>query len=90
MHRVRDGAGHFDPRVAPGIAPHRAGILRVVNAADYSTRPASPGSLVTALGEKVNAVSSGAMGYPVWSSSQIQVPFEAVGPNLTLAFETLH
>ena len=69
-------------------APHRATGLRLVNAADYSTRAASPGSLVSILGEKVNSVSSGAMQYPLWSNSQIQVPFEAVGPTVSLALET--
>jgi uncharacterized protein (TIGR03437 family) len=69
-------------------APHRATGLRLVNAADYSTRAASPGSLVSILGEKVNSVSGGTLQYPLWSNSQIQVPFEAVGPTVSLALET--
>jgi uncharacterized protein (TIGR03437 family) len=77
--------------------PNRASGLRLVNTADFSTRAASPGSLVSVLGEKVNAVSSGALHYPVWNNllpsgdiadSQIQVPFEAVGPIVSLALET--
>ena len=59
-----------------------------MNTADFSTRAASPGSLVSVLGEKVNAVSSGALQYPVFYNSQIQVPFEAVGPTVSLALET--
>jgi uncharacterized protein (TIGR03437 family) len=40
------------------------------------------------LGEPVNAVSGGSLPYPVWNHSQIQVPFEAVGPTVSLALET--
>ena len=69
-------------------APHRALGLRLVNTADYSTRAASPGSLVSVLGEKVNSVSGGALQFPLWNNSQIQVPFEAVGPTVSLALET--
>jgi uncharacterized protein (TIGR03437 family) len=69
-------------------APHRANGLRLVNTADYSSRAASPGSLVSVLGETVNAVSSGAMQYPLWNHSEIQVPFEAVGPTVSLSLET--
>jgi uncharacterized protein (TIGR03437 family) len=69
-------------------APHRATGLRLVNAADYSTRPAAPGSWVSILGEKVNSVTTGAQPLPLWSNSQIQVPFEAVGPTVSLALET--
>jgi uncharacterized protein (TIGR03437 family) len=69
-------------------APHRALGLRLVNTADFSTRAASPGSLVSVLGEKVNAVSGGALQFPLWNNSQIQVPFEAVGPTVSLALET--
>jgi uncharacterized protein (TIGR03437 family) len=69
-------------------APHRALGLRLVNTADFSTRAASPGSLVSVLGEKVNSVSGGALQYPLWNNSQIQVPFEAVGPTVSLALET--
>jgi uncharacterized protein (TIGR03437 family) len=69
-------------------APHRATGLRLVNTADFSTRAASPGSLVSILGQKVNAVTSGTMQYPLWNNSQIQVPFEAVGPTVSLALDT--
>jgi hypothetical protein len=69
-------------------APHRSSGLRLVNTADYSTRAASPGSLVSVLGQKVNAVSDGARPYPLWQGSQFQVPFEAQGPTVSLALET--
>ena len=69
-------------------APHRALDLRLVNTADFSTRAASPGSLVSVLGPKVNSVSGGSLQYPLWNNSQIQVPFEAVGPTVSLALET--
>jgi uncharacterized protein (TIGR03437 family) len=69
-------------------APHRGLGVRLVNTADYSNRPASPGSLVSVVGEKVNSVSSGTVQYPLWNQSQIQVPFEAVGPTVSLALET--
>jgi uncharacterized protein (TIGR03437 family) len=83
LYAAIDGYGVFG-----AAAPHRANGLRLVNTADFSTRAASPGSLVSVLGEKVNAVSSGALQYPVFYNSQIQVPFEAVGPTVSLALET--
>ncbi|HEX3742493.1 MAG TPA: hypothetical protein VHW09_01125 [Bryobacteraceae bacterium] len=83
LYVAMDGYGVFG---AP--APHRSLVLRLVNTADFSTRPASPGSLVSVLGEKVNSVSSGSLQYPLWNNSQIQVPFETVGPTVTLALET--
>jgi uncharacterized protein (TIGR03437 family) len=69
-------------------APHRNLGLRLVNTADFSARAASPGSLVSVVGEKVNSVSGGTLQYPLWNNSQIQVPFEAVGPTVSLALET--
>jgi len=78
-------------------APHRASSLSLVNTADFSTRAASPGSLVTVVGPKVSAVTGGALPYKVWnnllpsgetSDSQIQVPFEAVGPTVSLTLQT--
>jgi uncharacterized protein (TIGR03437 family) len=90
LYAALDGYGVFGT-----AAPHRTSGFRLVNAADFSQRPASPGSLVSVLGERVNAVSSGTLRYPVWNdaqistaNSQIQVPFEAVGPTVSLALET--
>jgi uncharacterized protein (TIGR03437 family) len=73
-------------------APHRSRALRVVNAADLSTRPAAPGGLLSVIGGRVNSATDGALNYPVLAAaddgSQIQVPFEATGPNVTLALMT--
>jgi uncharacterized protein (TIGR03437 family) len=91
LYAALDGYGVF---ATP--TPHRGG-LRLVNTADFSSRAASPGSLVSVLGEKVHGVTSGALRFPVWNNllpsgdaadSQIQVPFEAVGPTVSLALET--
>ncbi|HUI80494.1 MAG TPA: hypothetical protein VLY24_21365, partial [Bryobacteraceae bacterium] len=83
LYVAMDGYGLYG-----AAAPHRALELRLVNTADFSTRPASPGSLVSVLGEKVNSVSGGSLQYPLWNNSQIQVPFEAVGPSVSLSLET--
>lgn len=83
LYVAMDGYGIFG-----AAAPHRALELRLVNTADFSTRPASPGSLVSVLGQKVNSVSSGSLQYPLWNNSQIQVPFEVVGSKVSLALET--
>ncbi len=72
-------------------APHRQRNVRIVNAADFSTRPAAPGSLLSVIGGKVDAARGGDLNYPVLAvlgnESQIQVPFEAVGPNVSLALQ---
>jgi uncharacterized protein (TIGR03437 family) len=63
-----------------------------VNAADYSTRAAAPGSLLSVLGARVTKAGSGAGAVPVLSASetasQIQVPFEAKGNTLALTLES--
>jgi uncharacterized protein (TIGR03437 family) len=73
-------------------APHRLRNLRIVSAADFHARPAAPGSLLSVIGGRVNAASGGNLTYPVLSASdaesQIQVPFEAVGPNVALSLQT--
>jgi uncharacterized protein (TIGR03437 family) len=73
-------------------APHRTRSLRVVNAGDFSARPAAPGSLLSVIGGRVSAVRGGGLNYPVLAASdtesQIQVPFTVVGPNVALAIET--
>ncbi len=87
LYAALDGHG-----VYAVAAPHRQRNLRVVNAADFSTRAAAPGSLLSVIGGRVNAARGGNLDYPVLAASdaesQIQVPFEAVGPNVSLAFET--
>jgi uncharacterized protein (TIGR03437 family) len=73
-------------------APHRQRNLRLVSAADFSTRAAAPGSLVSVIGGRVTSARGGNLDYPVLAAaddaSQIQVPFDAVGPNVTLALVT--
>jgi uncharacterized protein (TIGR03437 family) len=72
-------------------APHRAGALRVVNAADLSTRAAAPGSLLSVLGGPVRSARAGDLDFPILASSasgsQIQVPFEVTGKSVALALE---
>ena len=73
-------------------APHRQRSLRIVNTADYSTRSAAPGSLVTVVGGRVSSARGGGLDYPVLAASdgesQLQVPFDATGPNVSLALQT--
>jgi uncharacterized protein (TIGR03437 family) len=87
LYAALDGHG-----VYAAAAPHRLRHLRIVNAADFSTRAAAPGSLLSVIGGLVNTARGGDLDYPVLAASdaesQIQVPFEAVGPNVSLAFET--
>ena len=74
------------------LAPHRLRALHLVNAADFSSRPAAPGSLISVVGGKVSAANVGALKFPVLaasdSESQIQVPFEASPASLSLALQT--
>jgi uncharacterized protein (TIGR03437 family) len=74
-------------------APHRAHSLRIVSAADFSVRPAAPGSLLSVEGGHVSSARGANLNYPVLAASdtesQIQVPFEAVGPSVALALQTL-
>jgi uncharacterized protein (TIGR03437 family) len=87
LYAAVDGYG-----VYATAAPHRQRSLRLVNAADFSTRAAAPGSLLSVIGGRVTAARGGNLDYPVLAAaddaSQIQVPFEAVGPNVTLALAT--
>jgi uncharacterized protein (TIGR03437 family) len=106
--RLPPGAGATDVRLdAAGIqlyaavdgygmyataAPHRQRSLRLVNSADFSTRAAAPGSLLSVIGGRVSSARGGNLEYPVLAAaddaSQIQVPFDAVGLNVTLALVT--
>lgn len=89
LYVALDGYGVF-----AASAPHRAGLLRLVNAADFSARAAAPGSLVSVVGGRVTRAQSGDLNFPILdaseSESQIQVPFEATassGSTLPLALE---
>jgi uncharacterized protein (TIGR03437 family) len=74
------------------LAPHRLLNPQVVSVADYSARPAAPGSLLSVLGMRVNSARGANLNYPVLAAadgeSQIQVPFEAEGPNVALQLDT--
>jgi uncharacterized protein (TIGR03437 family) len=87
LYIALDGYG-----VYAAAAPHNRRSLRIVDAADSTARPAAPGSLLSVMGANVNSVTGGDLSYPVLnhgdSESQIQVPFGAVGPNVTLALNT--
>lgn len=73
-------------------APDRTRSLRIVNTADWSARAAAPGSLISVIGGRVDAARAGGLTFPVLaasdSESQLQVPFEASGPNIALALQT--
>ena len=77
LYAALDGYGVFAT-----AAPVRN--VRIVNTADFSTRAAAPGSLLSVLGGRVSSARGGNLDYPVLqvqgNDSQIQVPFEAVGP----------
>jgi uncharacterized protein (TIGR03437 family) len=70
------------------MAPHRLRELSIVNAADFSSRPAAPGTLLSILGRRLERVSSGDLNVPILGSTdaetQVQVPFEAKGSSLPL------
>ncbi|MCZ2147634.1 MAG: hypothetical protein LC126_07645 [Bryobacterales bacterium] len=70
------------------MAPHRLRELSVVNAADFSSRPAAPGTLLSILGRRLERISSGDLNVPILGSTdaetQVQVPFEAKGSSLPL------
>ena len=74
-------------------APHRRRALRVVSAADLAARPAAPGSLLSVVGARVSSARGGGLDYPVLGvpsdgESQLQVPYGASGPTVSLALET--
>ena len=66
-------------------APHRFLNVEVANAADFSQRPAAPGSLLTVLGGRLIRAQAGLVEAPVLhasdTQSQIQIPFEVSGPS---------
>jgi uncharacterized protein (TIGR03437 family) len=74
------------------MAPHRLRELSVVNAADFSNRPAAPGTLLSVLGARLDRVTAAGQNVPVLGATdietQIQVPFEASGDALSLTLES--
>jgi uncharacterized protein (TIGR03437 family) len=72
-------------------APHRFLNVEVANAADFSQRPAAPGSLLTVLGGRLIRAQAGLVLAPVLhasdTQSQLQIPFELSGPSPLLSLE---
>jgi uncharacterized protein (TIGR03437 family) len=87
LYTALDGYG-----VYAAAAPHRTRSPRIVNAADFSTRAAAPGSLLSVVGARVGSARGGELDFPILAASdnesQIQVPFEASGPSVALALDT--
>ena len=74
-------------------APHRRRSVKIISAADFSSRPAAPGSLLSVVGAHVNSARGGNLNYTVLglpndAESQIQVPFGATGASVSLALDT--
>ena len=72
-------------------APHRFLNVEVANAADFSQRPAAPGSLLTVLGGRLIRAQAGVVQAPVLhasdTQSQLQIPFDVSGPSPLLSLE---
>ncbi len=88
LYAAFDGYGIY-----AAAAPHRSRDPRVVSAADFSSRPAAPGSLLSVLGANLRTARAGNVSAPVLASAdgktEIQVPFEASGTNLALSLDGL-
>jgi uncharacterized protein (TIGR03437 family) len=86
IYAALDGYG-----VYATIAPHRLRDARVVSAADYSAKPAAPGTLLSVLGARVESAKSDDAVAPVLdasdTASQIQVPFSATGNTVSLSLD---
>jgi uncharacterized protein (TIGR03437 family) len=82
-----DGYGLYTAPLPPS-----SGVLRISNAADFSSRPAAPGSLISVSGAKVTAATSGDLKFPLLASSdleaQMQVPFEAKSASVDITTQT--
>jgi uncharacterized protein (TIGR03437 family) len=72
------------------IAPHRGRELRVVHAADYTARPASPGALLSILGARVTDVTASGRPAAILPSSavetHVQLPYDLTGAGVALSF----
>ncbi|MGQ9634398.1 MAG: hypothetical protein ACUVXB_09145 [Bryobacteraceae bacterium] len=88
-HQVFAALEGYGVYAAP--APHRLWRVEVASAADLSSRPAAPGSLLTVLGGRLIRAQAGLLPAPVLfaseSQSQLQVPFEVTGPSTELALD---
>jgi uncharacterized protein (TIGR03437 family) len=78
--------------VYAAMAPHRFREAQMVNAADFSSRPAAPGSLLSVIGTRVQSVESASGAVPVLAASdtasQIQVPFESKGSTIAMTLQS--
>jgi uncharacterized protein (TIGR03437 family) len=87
LYIALDGYG-----VWAATAPHRVRNVRIVNGGDFSSRAAAPGSILSVIGARVDGATGAGLNYPVLAGdeteSQVQVPFEAVGPSVALALRT--
>jgi uncharacterized protein (TIGR03437 family) len=87
LYTALDGYG-----VYATAAPHRLRTPRLLNAADFSTRAAAPGSLISVVGGRVSSATAGDLNFPILAASetesQIQVPFEASPSSFSLALQT--
>ncbi len=77
------------PGLYTGMAPHRLADPRVVSSADLVARAAAPGGLLSVAGARVESATAGGLQVAVLdandSESQLQIPYNAAGPNLSLA-----
>ena len=73
-------------------APHRRNSPRVVSAADYSSRPVAPGSLLTVFGSQVRTADASGVQATVLASndlrSEIQIPFDVRGSSVALSLDS--
>ncbi len=83
LYALLDGYGGYAT-----IAPHRLRDARVVSAADYATRAAAPGAVMTVLGARISTARAADAPAPVLAASdlesQLQIPFNASGSTLPL------
>jgi uncharacterized protein (TIGR03437 family) len=93
-----DPAGHMLYAAVSGhgvfaaTAPHRRKQFAVVSSADWASRPAAPGALLSILGARVERVQAGEQPAVVLHASdaetQIQIPFDVAGDSVTLTFDS--
>jgi uncharacterized protein (TIGR03437 family) len=88
LYAAIDGYGVF-----VRSTPQLTGTMRLVSAADQSERAAAPGSLFSIVGRRVQTANAGSLRIPILASSaeesQIQVPFEATGSELSLTLDQI-
>ena len=87
LYALVRGEGVYRAR-APAVADR----LLLLNSADLSRRPVAPGGLLTVRGDELFAAEVSGLPAPVLAQgeaeSQIQVPFGATGPEMSLSLST--